>query len=211
MNGVNLIPMSRRRSRARRARAKLWGAITIVCAIGWGIAYGALWSAWNVGSNDLAADSEKVARDISAAQRLEKTYQAKVREETAAAAAAREVSVQPDWGVLLEFVAGRLGSEAALDSVRLEPVKPAAPASPPPGKVAKGAPPVAPERKGLYTLVLTGVARTQDAASEVAIHLKETDLFEGVSLVETHRGKFMGGEAVSFRIDCAIAGAGGGE
>ena len=213
MNGVNLIPASRRRARAGRIQVRLWSAATIMCGVALAAAHGSLWSAWRAGHGDLAADADKLVKEIAAAQKQEKMRQAEVQEAKAAADAAREVSDQPDWGVLLSFVAGRLGPEVALDSFRLEPAKRVEAAAAPAIKAPAVKPPqqAPPARAGRYTLVLTGMARTQDAASDVAIKLKQTDLFEGVSLVETRRTGFMGGEAVAFRIECAITGAGGGE
>jgi hypothetical protein len=52
------------------------------------------------------------------------------------------------------------------------------------------------------------MAKTQDAASGVALGLKKLGLFEGVSMVEARRTTFMSKDAVAFRIDCLIADAG---
>lgn len=213
MKGVNLIPAARRRARARRKQLRLWTIATLACALLLAGAYGVVWSMWSTGQGDIAADADKLTKEIAAAEKKEKLGRVAVREAKAAADAAREVSDQPDWGVLLSFVADKLGPDAAMESFRLEPAKRAGAASAPGAKSPDGKTPKppAPGRAGRYTLVLTGMAKTQDAASRVAIDLKQTELFEGVSLVETRRTKFMGGEAVTFRIECGIAGAGGGE
>ena len=209
MNGANLIPAYRRKVRARRAQVRFWSAALGIFILAPGGAYPALWSAWQPGGPDPAADAEKLARDIAAAEHAEKASLAKVKEAKASTDAAREVLDQPDWGALMVFVAGKLGPEAALDSIRLEPpakTSSAAGARPPGSKPDDS---IRPARTGAYTLVLTGVAKTQDAASNVAIDLKRTEVFAGVTLVESHRTGFMGDQAVAFRIDCAIVGAGG--
>lgn len=207
MNGVNLIPASRRRARRKSLRVRAWGAAAMVVTLGLCAAELVLWSMWSRPGPDHSAMLVHLEQQIETAREREQRARAEVREARALEAAAREVADQPDWGVLLALVGQQLGTEAVLDTCRLEAVARVEPAAKAGAKPAPAARPQAkPER---FTLVLGGVAKSQDSASQVALGLKGTGLFEGVSLVETRRTPFMGGEAVSFRIECAIADAAG--
>lgn len=208
MNGVNLIPASRRRARRKAVRVRAWGACISAVTLGLCITELVLWSMWSQPGPDHGSMLVHLEQQIELAREREQRVRAEVREARAVEAAAREVADQPDWGVLLAVLGQKLGTEAVLDSCRLEPVARVEPAAKPGAKPAAAPKPQAkPER---FTLVLGGLARSQDAASQVALGLKGMGLFEGVSLVETRRTPFMGGEAVSFRIECAIADAAGG-
>jgi hypothetical protein len=201
VNGVNLIPAARRSARARARQARIWAGVTVTCVVALGLAHLALWNAWRPSSDDPSAELERLTAAVTAAERLDHATRDKLREAKSAAAASKEMSDQPDWGVLMTFIAGKLGDDAALDTVRLG--LPALPAA------AKGGKP--PALHGRRSLTLTGLARTQEAASRIAIELRQSDLFDDVALAETRRTDFMSSKAVSFRIECALVGVGGGD
>jgi len=205
MNGVNLIPGARRAARVRRRQARLWCIGAVACGIALLSAHAALWTAWRAAGDDPAPEVARLTKDIVEGERLDRAARAKVLEAKAEARAAKEVSDQPDWGALMVFIADKLCPDAVLDSFHVEPVTTA------PAAAGPKASPTPPPERGRRALVLTGLAKTQDGASQVAIELKRSELFRSVNLVETRRTVFMGTGGVAFRIECAIAGAGGGD
>jgi len=213
VNGVNLIPKARLAARGRRMRLHTWGAAAGLCAAALVAAYGVLRASWGGDSGPLIGEIQRLTRDLDTMKRRVKSVEAETKTAKAKAQAARSMSEQPDWGLLLSLIANRLGPDAALDACHLEPVK--VPGAPPAQvkdakAAAKPGTPGGPARPERYTLLLTGVARSQDTASRVALDLKETGLFEDVA-VETRRTPFMGGEAVTFRIECGITDSAGGD
>lgn len=203
MNGVNLMPMHRRQTQRRLGRVRLWTTIAVVVSIGAVVAEGALWSAWRGSGTDLAAESDRLASQIADGEKQVAAGKASVREIRKQLEADRQVADQPDWGLLLSLVAEKLGPEAALNQCRLEAPKDAIKEVPSArGKGADRA------KQSRLILVLSGIAKTQDAASQVALALKGLNLFDAVSLIEARRATFMGKDAVTFRIECAITDAG---
>jgi hypothetical protein len=204
MNGVNLIPAARRAASGRARVAKLWSIVVASLAAVVGLGHAVLWNAWQPVGEDPAPELSRLSAAIVAGQKSDRAAKAKLVEVKATSAASREIADQPDWGVLLTYLAGTLGDDAALDSVHLS-VPAAVEAS-----AGKGSKPPG-SRSGRRTLVLTGMAGSQESASSVAIELRGSGLFDEVALAETRRTDYMGAKAVAFRIECAISGAGGGD
>jgi hypothetical protein len=88
--------------------------------------------------------------------------------------------------------------QIVLSSCALEPLREGV--APPSATAAQSAAATQPK----YTLVLTGMGRSQAAISQYVLRLEQTGLFDRVTLIESKRGPFAGGEAVSFRIGCGL-------
>ncbi len=212
---VNLVPAARVRARKNAARVALWAWIVPVCC-------GMLVAAYVVqrlgGTAEVAAVREAM-EDVKAKikeNELRVARQARELQDAGAVLRAnRAVGEQPDWSLLLALVTDRLGNDAALTSLRLEPVA----VEPAPGKagkdggggVAGGSGGGRPER---LALTIKGVAKSQGAASRFVLELEKSPAFDKVSLVETKRSIAPGdsAETITFQIACELLdpGAGGG-
>ena len=65
-------------------------------------------------------------------------------------------------------------------------------------------------RPGAMAFKLTGIARSQPAATQLALRLEAAGLFERVDLQRTTPTQLMGGDAVGFQIVCTLGGPSGG-
>jgi Tfp pilus assembly protein PilN len=195
MNGVNLLPGYRVHARRVSVRVRLWIG---VCAC-WGLVLaGAHVSLHAMQDDDAASLADQITHADAAIKNLEKQTAAgrsSLAEAGATLRARKAVGDQPDWGLLLATIAARLDQQAVLGGCGLEPAE---------GVPAGRRAPRAMIRPGSYTLSLSGLARTQDAATAIAISLERTGLFERVSLLEAKRATFHGDDAVSFRLECAL-------
>lgn len=204
---INLIPQSRRQARRTTARVTLWGAVLPVCC-------GLMLAAYLVqrfaatpdvrAVEDALADVQAKIKDDS--KKIAKLA-AEVREAKSRLSANRAVGEQPDWSLLLALLTDRLGNEAALTSLKLEPIVLAA--------KGKGEAEAAPGggRPERLKLTISGVARSQAAASRFVLGLEDTPAFESVNLVEAKRTTGDdGGGTVAFQIACQLTdpGASGG-
>lgn len=206
MNGVNLIPRSRRAARRRATRLRAWMVAAPLCASLLAGAYGWLRVSWGVDTSSLAADLAKADEDIKTADREISRAKTRLAELQPQLRAARAVGDQPDWGTLLTLLADRLKDDSVLTSCVLAPAPDAAPA---PG--AKAAPRTGdaktresgrPER---FTLMLTGLSRTQGSVAQFVSRLEAVGVFDRVSIVESRRSSLSGEEAVGFRVECLLS------
>jgi hypothetical protein len=200
MNGVNLIPRGRMAVRLRNRRVRLWATGAGACALVLLAAYGVLRAAWGGSPTELAAEANRLAGQLQTAKSAATRAAAAEHDLRTEAEAVKSFAAQPDWGRMLSLVASKLGPNAVLDACTLEPVT-GKPDGTRGGKAASSHP-------GRYTLRLSGVAKTQDTASQVALDLKGTGLFEDVRL-ETRLAPFMSTEAVAFQVRCDIVDSAG--
>lgn len=115
--------------------------------------------------------------------------------------AVRVLAQNPDWSLLLAMVARNLDKEVVLDRCSLAPVDNGVEASHP----AEGEA-VIYQR---YLLDLSGFGQSQSSVSQFVLRLEKSRLFESVRLIKTQTRNFMDGQAVSFRLECALSGRGG--
>ena len=177
-----------------------------VCAVLLGGAYVACFT---FGADDGKAVLEQMRQSTERFGKAGKqihALRASLSEASRQIAAARALSQSPDWSLLLAMVGKNLADDVVLERCSLTPVdtgaddKPAAtPASP-----AK-AQEVLYQR---YLLELSGFAQTQTGVSQFVLRLERSRLFESVRLIRTQKRSFMDGQAVAFRIECALSGKG---
>jgi hypothetical protein len=87
------------------------------------------------------------------------------------------------------------------------PQGPGAPPAAPVQTIGLAAKPAAASRSaGRAGLRLSGLGRSQAAVAQFVLQLETTDLFEHVSLLQTTRQQYLGGEAVAFELDCPLRG-----
>jgi hypothetical protein len=235
---ANLIPIPRRLARQRRTRVRRWVTACTAYSVVLVVVYGALQAMWGAGDH-VEHDVQTVVNEITATERDVKQVQPRLSEATLTRDASREVSVQPNWSVLLALLAKEMRDDSAaaramteqgmaaaeamiaappaltplmlalvedaarqivLSSCELEPLRD--------GVALATATPAqnAGARQPKFTLVLTGMGRSQAAISQYVLRLEQTGLFDRVTLIESKRGPFAGSEAVSFRIGCGLGG-----
>ena len=201
MTRANLIPARRLEKRRRIRRAQAWAV-----ALG---AYGALLigayvACFAFGQDDSGAIfkdmSETTARFRASGEQIQE-LRTSVAEASQQLAAARLLAQNPDWSLLLAMVARSLSTEVVLERCSLAPVDVGADVSPEPEGVE-----VIYQR---YLLDLSGFGQSQTSVSQFVLRLENSGLFESVRLIKTQKREFMDGQAVSFRLECALSGKGG--
>jgi hypothetical protein len=214
VNGINLIPAHRLITRRRAARVRVWLCIAPVCVSMLAGSYAWLWGTWETRTSDVKERMSALDTKIAATEHETTDLKAATKEAQAALQAARAVADQPDWGLVLSMIASRLDEDVVLSACQLEPTDAPATsgATAQPGvPVAKASAPAASSgRPTHYRLILAGLAKTQDAASRLAVELTEAHLFDAVTPQEARRSTFLGEPVVAFRIECLVADAAGG-
>jgi Tfp pilus assembly protein PilN len=206
--GVNLIPLHRRRTKARRARARLWFVIAGTYAVALLIGGAALML---TSAAEPTKDLRKASSEIERSNQQLTAIRVVLAEAQQTLASARAVSDQPDWSILLAVLAKSQGDDVVLNRCDLAPVKddalpPAPPVAPPVQTVGLAAKPPVPRSAGRADLRLSGLGRSQAAVAQFVLQLESTDLFEHVSLLQTTRQDYLGDEAFAFELDCPLRG-----
>jgi Tfp pilus assembly protein PilN len=196
---ANLVPMTRRQARRVRRSIRAWslagGGYAGVLALA--LAIGAALVDSDAAPLERRLTEARAAADAARAERDRLSAQAEAARRRLEAA--RAVSRQPDWSILLAMLPACLGEDAALRRVTLK--RDAAPPAPGGGK---DAPPPAPAARG-YTLQLAGAARSQSAPNSIVLALEQTGIFDRVKLVETRREASGASDLVAFDIECVLA------
>lgn len=200
MMSINLIPAYRIHARRMRLRLRIWTGVVGACTLMLAVAHVWVIAAWHDDSDEIRTSIRETDSEIQELERATAASRAALAEAQATLRARRAVSDQPDWGLLLVALSARLDQQAVLSGCILEPAGQAGQ-----GSAQRNDAQQKLIRPSKYTLSLTGLTRTQDAASSIAIALEQTGLFEYVTLLEARRAGFKGEEAVTFRLECALA------
>jgi hypothetical protein len=188
MNGRNLIPLARRRRRAFHRATVRW-AVAVPALVASVVVVGTVLSAVLPTGTADAAEADRTANQASAARVTASALRVQVAVARHALEAAHEVSDQPDWSLLLADLARRMGDDGVLSACELVPAEDGA-------------------GKGLV-LKLTGVARSQAAATQLALRLEAAGVFDRVDLQRTSPTQLGGADAVSFQMACTVVGGRG--
>jgi Tfp pilus assembly protein PilN len=200
MNGVNLIPAARSEQARRRARARVWGLVCAVCAIGLAVGAASFRIVRTIDPAGIRSQIDAAAARADAAELELARLEARARELTRALEAARIVGVHPDWSVLLRAVNTARGDSVALESVELL-FSPVAPPAAPAGSPAS-TPPTPRER---YTLRLRGVATSVQDVTRFVTALEAIGVTERVWLKGTSAQTVRGVAVSGFEIECTLA------
>ena len=208
MDGVNLIPVSRRNARRRRQRVHLWSsgcgtyasALVVLCIF-----------LYIHGPPPKSAQAKALVEaddrvhQLGAAIDRERKGLAQVQ---ALLEASKAVSDRPNWSTLLGLIAKTLDQDTVLDHCQLDPLAPAATAVSTPSPVmvrALAAPSepavVVPHQ---FQLDLGGMGRSEGAGMAFVLRLQEMGLFEQVNFVNTSRASNLAGEAITFQVRCTL-------
>lgn len=195
MHRINLIPEPRRQARQRRARCRSWVAI--------GLGYSALVVAlclWQRGLGtgvDVRVQADELTRhdaELIQIQASQSTLRPQLAEQGLVLAASRSIADQPDWSLLLTFLADEvLGDQVVLSGCTLGPTQAKAKA-----KAKELTDPS-------LTLTLTGYARTTPGVSRFVLRLERIGLFDRVMLTRTQREPYLDGQAIVFEIRCLMS------
>src|SRR5688572_14747818 len=211
MNGVNFIPRARRELAERRTRLSACSVVAAAYALLGVIAFAASGTEAVVEDPSVAQQLAQLPGEIDTSRRALTNLQAQLAEAQAKLDAARTVAEQPDWSVLLGLLAQSLGEEIVLTSCKLdsdavEGDRPVNAQRAGPG--AQPAEPQPPRLSGArYTVLLSGLGRTQSSVSQFVLRLEELGLFERVTILKTNREMFGEHESIGFRLEATIAGA----
>ncbi len=205
------MPAWRIERRSRLNRMRTWATVLGIYGVLLGGAYAACLA---FGADDgkvvLEQMRQSTARFGKAGKEI-RGLRASLTEASRRIAASRALAQNPDWSLLLAMVARDLSDDVVLERCSLAPVDAGAeekPSAPPSGAAraeALGAREVLYQR---YLLDLSGFAQTQTGVSQFVLRLENSRLFESVRLIKTQKRQFMDGQAVSFRIECALSGKG---
>jgi hypothetical protein len=199
---INLIPASRLKARRGASRVRLWLAVIPACSALFAGAWVINWLGWSTDLGPLTAELEATKLRIKQSKTVLAGHGKELREAEAKLRANRAVGEQPDWSILLEVLAAKLGTDAGLKACILEPV---AAAATPGAKSKEGSGHGRPEE---LKLTLKGVADTQAAVSKFVLGLEATGAFDLVQLVETNRDKGSD-EGIGFEVVCRLTDPGG--
>ncbi|MGP1272668.1 MAG: hypothetical protein ACTS22_04990 [Phycisphaerales bacterium] len=186
---VNLLPESVLSRRRRMRRSALWFRVVI--------GYAVLWIGAVTASTEVVADpaGELEARLASLTASLNGSDASvgllTARRDTLAGRArvVRDITGQPDWGVLLRHLATHVGDSVALRSVGVQ-LSTATGDAMTPASVAAGP----------YEVVVVGVASGQAEATGYALELEKAGLFASLTLTQTAPTRVEQRNAVQFEL-----------
>ncbi|MFG0331485.1 MAG: hypothetical protein ACF8PN_16480 [Phycisphaerales bacterium] len=190
---VNLIPIERRREKARRVRAGLWTGVTLV--------YGAVLigvftvarSRWGADPGRIDAEIQRLSVQSTASNEQIKSSKSELESLQRTIGAMRAVGDQPDWSALLGFVSRMAGSEIVLREVSLV-LDPSRDVQGPGAFAALPA----------NSLAMQGFGRTQPDVNQFILKLEQAGFFRRVRLTETNRQPFLAGFAFQFKAVCNL-------
>ncbi len=186
---VNLIPAHRFEARRQRRRARQWLACGMLYAVGLVGLCVAIQSLSGGAENALARElTEAEARHSDTAATIDRLHPILVQTQ-ASLFASRSIGSQPDWSLLLDLLASLLDERMILTRVELNPIAAKSPTAPPAG----------------YTLRLSGMALSHEAANDYVLRLEDTRLFDRVQTQGAIKQAFGAGTAVAFHVDCRLA------
>lgn len=207
MNSANLIPIQRRRSRARARRLRGWIIFNALYAA---LLFVSSTMVYMLFSTDRSAAGElmRVNQEIDENSRLMLVARGQLAQAQETMTSVKAISEQPDWSALMAVVAESTSESVVLNHFDVTPVVEDVPAvqAVSVGKPVSAAQP-APRRVVLH---LSGLGESQARVADFVLRLEKTNLFEHVNLLHTSRQTLMGQEAVGFELDCPLAGRIGG-
>ncbi|MEZ6190765.1 MAG: hypothetical protein R3C45_05675 [Phycisphaerales bacterium] len=197
MQRINLIPKSRQRDRQRRVRVRLW-----ICM---SLCYAALLAAACLSyrgmssSHDLTAltvDLDEKQAELTRLEDQQKSLRPRLNEQKLILVAEQSISDQPDWSLLLTYLADEvLGDKVVLSGCVLAPSAP--------GDKADNT------DSDTLVLTLTGYGQGTADVSQFILRLEQIGLFEKVTLARTNREPYLAGQAIAFEARCVMVNGGG--
>ncbi len=198
MDRINLISESRRLARRQRVRFRAW-AITVT-------SYSAVLAAMcmmyrgldpHADASVLASELADMDTDLAQIVQEQSGLKPQLMEQQLVLSAARSITDQPDWSLLLTYLAENiLGEDVILSGCSLRPESDNVDANQ--------------LRDTAMKVVLEGHAKSTAAVSQFVLRLEESGVFDRVSLEKTKREPFLDGQAIAFETHCFIGGGSAG-
>jgi Tfp pilus assembly PilM family ATPase/Tfp pilus assembly protein FimT len=189
---INLIPKARRMTKHRRQRKRMWATVigtyalsVLICILGSRLMH-------VFDSRALASQVELLQSQIDMARNEAKSLRTQLKQVRDAWETANTVNNQPDWSLLLALLADIAGDDielrmceigTAMGNMSTREIPPPA-ALPLAGADSS---PSATSANAMWTLNLSGRARSQAAVSQFVLRLEHLGLFAQVRLMETRR------------------------
>lgn len=205
-DGINLLPLSIRRSRARRAATAWWGgaaAVSLVVAGTWALRARATMGDGGAELTRLVAERE---RNVESLKLQVGEVSAKLLGVQRELSISDRIQSRPDWSDLIRLLGEIIGPDAVIETCKLSD----APA--PRAVKSAGAPPIGPRsakqeapipKDNGYVLTITGAAKEQRVVSELVTGMESTGLFSQITQ-QSRRRTLLQGEAVGFEIKAEI-------
>jgi len=197
MDRINLIPESRQLARRRRVRRHAWVVSTVgyaalvvaACLVFRGLSTQA-------DSASLGDEIAEIDAELAQIEQEQNVIKPELDEQRLILASGLSITDQPDWSLLLSYLADEvLGDAVILSGCSLTP-------SPGPTQTDD------PKDKPIM-LKLSGYAKTTPAVSQFVLRLEELGLFDRVTLTHTNLEPFLDGQAIAFEAHCLMGTAGG--
>ncbi len=202
MTGVNLLPRTRVRAEARRARVRAWTFVlapmalaTLAAAVvGHAMREGSTLTITETKLTDLETRIEGLKRDLRQEEARRKGALDRL-------ALLDSVAHHPNWSRLLTLIAEARGESILLERCQIEPVFPPAPT----GKAAAGQDTsTVGTRPVRYTVTVGGVSGDALAVSDYVLALERRGIFDSVAQREVRPRSVRGVEGVAFTIECTL-------
>jgi len=192
MDTINLIPKKRRLDRQKRLRIQRWiGVVSryAVAALVVCMMYTTMTTPRNLTS--LSDELAGFETELTSVQQQRDALQPRLNEKHLILTAGRSITDQPDWSLLLTYLADELlGDQVVLNGCSLAP--------------DGGAVEANQINHTPMALTLAGYARTTPDVSQFVLRLEQMSLFEKVTLVKTNREPFLDGQAIAFQVRCSL-------
>ncbi len=192
MQSRNLIPSYRLERRRRHRRVRAWGAAISVYAVLLAAVYVGCQALWGVDADAMARQREATRQRVRQIRDRIDGVQTRLAEAQRTLRANAALGDHPDWSLLLMLLARTMNEGVVLRQCSLTPAEPTAEA------------PAATKPSPGWRLEMSGYGKTVTAASEFALAMERTGLFQEVRLLKTVRQPFLAGQATHFQIHCAL-------
>lgn len=205
MGDVNLIPAKRLARKRWKRRGRAW---TAICGTYLLLLAGGLLSAhvlWRSDSRSLDREQQSLAQTIDRHNEAIVALRNHVSGVTRELEISQAIGAQPDWSKLLLLLGNELGDEVVLSQCKLSTTSAGT------GEITSNlkawlasSPLEALLDSRRYRLKLAGFGRTQSSVSQFVLGLEKTTVFESVRLINSYRQAFLGGQAITFSVECRI-------
>jgi len=194
MSVANLLPETVKYDYQMSHRRNLWlsgvSMFGVVCALGWIVA-GLILGGMDEPVRD---ELEKIKAELNQVEASKAAIDQRSSVVSRELGVAEDIAGQPDWSVLLDVLAAGLHKGSSLEQIEVGLDR---------GDSADGVPPSA-VAQGPYTVNLTGVAGEQREATQYALYLESSGMFDSVRLNATSPRPDIADRAVGFEIGCVI-------
>ncbi len=202
----NFIPKARQYARSKRVHIRFWIVTLVIYAL-FMVVSGIVYHGSAMHPDLLRLQKELAEYDQQSARLTQEaeSLRPQVIEQKRILEASRSISDQPDWSMLLAYLAdGLLDDQVVLKSCSLKSTRVGAMSTTQRGPGSSTEP-----DSSELAMVLTGYARTAPDVSGFVLRLEQFGLFDEVKLVKTNREPYLNDQAIAFEVHCLMNRKGG--